>query len=128
MAPIKFEENLRDKLEGRSLQPSANSWSKLSDRLDKEEKSGRKPWIGWLSIAAGLIIFLAIAIQVFGSKTTDNAKPEFVNEDVKEQQIDEKQPQFEEFNTMDLALEEEILEEQENEKKTVDESKIKNYK
>ena len=35
MAPIKFEENLRDKLEERSLQPSANSWSKLSDRLDK---------------------------------------------------------------------------------------------
>lgn len=128
MAPIKFEENLRDKLEERSLQPSANSWSKLSDRLDKEEKSGRKPWFGWLSIAAGLIIFLAIAIQVFGSKTTDDAKPESVNEDIKEQQIDEKQPQFEEVNTMDIALEEEILEVQEIEKNTVDEPKIKNYK
>jgi hypothetical protein len=128
MAPIKFEENLRDKLEERSLQPSANSWSKLSDRLDKEEKSGRKPWIGWLSIAAGLIIFLAIAIQVFGSKTTDDAKPELVIEDVKEQQIDEKQPQFEEVNTIDLALEEEILEVQENEKNPVDEAKINNYK
>lgn len=128
MAPIKFEENLRDKLEERSLQPSANSWSKLSDRLDQEEKSGRKPWFGWLSIAAGLIIFLAIAIQVFGSKTTDDAKPELVNEDVKEQQIDEKQPQFKEVNTLDIASEEEILEVQENEKNTVDESKIKNYK
>ena len=71
MAPIKFEENLRDKLEARSLQPSVDSWSKLSKRLDKEEKSVRKPWFGWLSIAAGLIIFLAIAIQVFGSKTNN---------------------------------------------------------
>lgn len=128
MAPIKFEENLRDKLEERSLQPSANSWSKLSDRLDKEEKSGRKPWFGWLSIAAGLIIFLAIAIQVFGSKSAEEAEPQLVEEDVKEQKIDEKQPQFEEPNTIDLALEEETIEVNEKKSQSVDEPIIRNYK
>ena len=29
MAPIKFEEQIKDKLEKRSLSPSSDSWSKL---------------------------------------------------------------------------------------------------
>ena len=128
MAPIKFEEQLKDKLEKRSLQPSADSWSKLSDRLDKEERQSKKPWFGWLSIAAGLILFLAIAIQVFGSKSAEEAKPELVNEDVKEQKIDEKQPQFKELNTIDLALEEETIEVNEKKSQSVDKPKIRNYK
>ena len=128
MAPIKFEEQLKDKLEKRSLQPSADSWSKLSDRLDKEERQSKKPWFGWLSIAAGLILFLAIAIQVFGSKSAEEAKPELVNEDVKEQKIDEKQPQFKEPNTIDLALEEETIEVNEKKSQSVDKPKIRNYK
>lgn len=128
MAPIKFEEQLKDKLEKRSLQPSADSWSKLSDRLDKEERQSKKPWFGWLSIAAGLILFLAIAIQVFGSKSAEEAKPELVNEDVKEQKIDEKQQQFKEPNTIDLALEEETIEVNEKKSQSVDKPKIRNYK
>jgi len=35
MAPIKFEEDIRDKLEKRQLKPSSNAWKKLSDRLDE---------------------------------------------------------------------------------------------
>jgi len=34
MAPIKFEENIKDKLEKRTLSPASDSWSKLAERLD----------------------------------------------------------------------------------------------
>ena len=43
MAPIKFEEQLKDKLEKRTMSPSAESWAKLSDRLDAEDQKNKRP-------------------------------------------------------------------------------------
>ena len=34
MAPIKFEEKIKDKLEQRHLKPSADAWDRLSEKLD----------------------------------------------------------------------------------------------
>ena len=43
MAPIKFEEQLKEKLEQRTIQPSQDAWNKLNDRLDNvEEKQNNK--------------------------------------------------------------------------------------
>ena len=49
MAPIKFEENIKDKLEKRTVMPSEASWSKLSQRLDGEEKRNKRSSF-WLSL------------------------------------------------------------------------------
>ena len=46
MAPIKFEENIKDKLEKRTLTPSSESWSKLSERLDAEDNSSKNQFSG----------------------------------------------------------------------------------
>lgn len=60
MAPIKFEENIREELENRSLQPSAKSWDDLSQRLDNAsvKKHTKSFWL--LGIAAGFIGMLFI--------------------------------------------------------------------
>ena len=47
MAPIKFEENIKDKLEKRIIDPSVNSWNKLSDRLDKHKDGSNNKKIWW---------------------------------------------------------------------------------
>jgi hypothetical protein len=63
MAPIKFEENIKDKLEQRALKPSPDAWQKLSDRLDAEPKEKKYKTYWWLSIAAsfaGLLIMSSI--------------------------------------------------------------------
>ncbi len=84
MAPIKFEEQLKDKLEKRSLQPSAESWAKLSERLDADEKKFKNPWFWWMGIAAAVIITLTIVMQTLGTKNTEEILPEVVEQEIKE--------------------------------------------
>jgi hypothetical protein len=59
MAPIKFEENIKDKLEKRTIEPSDNAWSKLSEKLDAHEGKSNNKFIWWIGIAASLVgVFL----------------------------------------------------------------------
>ncbi|KJD32663.1 hypothetical protein PW52_15630 [Tamlana sedimentorum] len=67
MAPYKYEEDFKSKLEKRSLQPSANAWEKLSNRLEKEEKQTNKKLYWWLGVAASLVGIALIATQFFSS-------------------------------------------------------------
>ncbi|QYA25440.1 hypothetical protein G3I01_07935 [Gramella sp. MT6] len=72
MAPIKFEEHVKEKLDEREIQPSAGSWDKLSSRLDESEKSsGRKLWIS--AIAA--VVVLLIASTLFIDQQQQNTFP-----------------------------------------------------
>ena len=63
MAPIKFEENIREKLEAREMQPSHSAWNKLSAQLDDvPEKKGNK--FIWFAVAAAIVGAL-VAVSVF---------------------------------------------------------------
>lgn len=63
MAPIKFEEGIKEKLEGRTIEPSIQSWDRLAKQLDKSnKKSGKKYW--WMGIAATFLLAL-IAVPFF---------------------------------------------------------------
>ncbi|MCM8567859.1 hypothetical protein NE848_00580 [Gramella jeungdoensis] len=62
MAPIKFEEHVREQLEKREIQPSAGSWDKLSSRLGETENRPRRKW--WISAAAAVIV-LVVASLIF---------------------------------------------------------------
>jgi len=42
MAPIKFEENIREKLEQRTIEPSIQAWESLEQRLNTDEKKQSK--------------------------------------------------------------------------------------
>ena len=66
MAPIKFEDNIREKLEGREIEPSSDAWKKLSKRLDENSKK-KSNYTLWYAIAASIIGAL-IAVSVFSSK------------------------------------------------------------
>ena len=86
MTSLKFEDNIKEKMEKREISPSENSWKRLSDMLDKQEtkKSKLKPVI--YSIAAaivGILIFSAFlliknkktatdSLLVIEDKTTNN--------------------------------------------------------
>jgi hypothetical protein len=87
MAPIKFEDNIKDKLENRRLKPSLDAWDSLSKRLDNQDKkkSNRPFW--WLGIAASVIGVLLVVSQ-FVNKD-DKAEPIIVDVPVnkEEQQI-----------------------------------------
>ncbi|WP_026915189.1 hypothetical protein [Christiangramia portivictoriae] len=61
MAPIKFEEHIREKLDSREISPSAGSWNKLSEQLDKKESSGKNNrW--WISSIAAIFVLALCGI------------------------------------------------------------------
>ena len=78
MAPNKFEKQLKDTLERRTIAPSKIAWSQLDTQLDVQKNKQKFPF-WWFSIAATFLgVFLAIFIF--------NDKPDPINvviEDVK---------------------------------------------
>lgn len=123
MAPIKFEENIKDKLEKRTLSPSPDTWSKLSDRLDEDEKKSKKPMFWYLSIAAGLVVMMAISIQFFNNSNSEEILPQIVNENIIKEELDKEKNKANEKEAIELANEEVQLEEQEEILPVVNETK-----
>lgn len=72
MAPLKFEEHLKEQLDKREIRPSAGSWEELSSRLDEvENRMGRKWWIP----AAAAVAVIAIASLIFIDQQNESAAP-----------------------------------------------------
>lgn len=128
MAPIKFEEQLKDKLEKRNLSPSADGWTKLSERLDAEEQKSKNPWFWWMGIAASLIIMLAIAVQTFGSKDIEDITPQLVEDESIENKIEELQPNLNNTKAVELAVEDNHSKKDEVNNEANEQPKIINYK
>lgn len=127
MAPIKFEENIKDKLEKRTLSPSSDGWSKLADRLDEDEKESKKPMYWWLSIAAGLLVMMAVSIQFFNNSDSENILPQVV-EDSKVEEVLEIKTQ-EKINNTEIELANETqLEDRKTETPMVKTPQIIDYK
>ena len=65
MAPIKFEENIREKLQERELQPSKEAWNKLSVTLEKkpQKKNNRKLWLAVAAGFAGILIVVSFLLD-----------------------------------------------------------------
>ncbi|MCP9201490.1 hypothetical protein MKO06_16390 [Gramella sp. GC03-9] len=85
MAPIKFEEHIREQLEKREIAPSEKSWEELSSRLDKAEKKPVTRW--WISSAAAVVVLLVASLLFIENQqenipvveTPVNAEDESVN-------------------------------------------------
>jgi hypothetical protein len=84
MAPIKFEENIKDKLEKRTLQPSAQAWNKLSEKLEADTKKSSNKIIWWLGVAASLVGILVMVNLFFNTSETNNQIPVLVDTEVEE--------------------------------------------
>lgn len=101
MAPIKFEENIREKLQERELQPSKEAWNKLAATLEKEpqKKNNRRLW---MTVAAGLVGVLVVVSLLLDSKNNTNIDQIVVEDNIT--------PQAEEKITNDSNIEESIVE------------------
>ena len=80
MAPIKFEENIKDKLEKRTIQPSADAWQTLASRLETKSNKKKSPYYLWLGVAASIVAIMFIASQLFVNKNNTTIEtPVIVN-------------------------------------------------
>ena len=79
MAPIKFEEQLKEKLEKRTIQPSVEAWSKLEDRLEQQDKKQNHRYIWWLGIAASIVGVILVTTFVFDASESKTMTPTVVD-------------------------------------------------
>ncbi|BAO74932.1 hypothetical protein [Winogradskyella sp. PG-2] len=128
MAPIKFEEHLKDKLEKRSLSPSAEGWSKLSERLDADQKKSRNLIYWWLSIAAGLIIMIAVSVQFFNNEGSEEIIQQVVEEVQREFQKEKETQNINIKETTELAIEDESNEHLKDDAPIINKPRIIEYK
>ncbi|HET8803711.1 MAG TPA: hypothetical protein VFM72_03970 [Aequorivita sp.] len=122
MAPHKLEDNIREKLEAREIQPSADAWKKLEAKLDAAQP--KKKAVLWYYVAASFIGFVILA-SVFFSRNNAEMKNEVVNETT-EQKITEKQPEIipNDSKLQEIASEEKTLEKEEK-KQNVNSNSVK---
>ncbi len=108
MAPHKLEDNIREKLEAREIQPSADAWKKLEAKLDAEQP--KRKTVLWYYVAASFVGFVILA-SVFFSRNNAEMNNEVVNETT-EQKITEKQPEIipNDSKLQEIASEEKSLE------------------
>ncbi len=83
MAPVKFEENIRERLEQRELKPSVAAWERIEHELDASAKrKSKKGYTAWL-VAAGFIGILILAGK-FLLPSTETLENPVVNVPVEE--------------------------------------------
>lgn len=89
MAPIKFEEHIKERLEERRIEPSAAGWERLSGQLQIQQGKKKSKRVLWMSIAASFIIGVAITALIFNDGSS--VSPELVDTPEKkiEQQLEE---------------------------------------
>lgn len=93
MAPLKFEEKMKDKLEQRAIQPSSDSWELLTAQLDsvkKQKKESKKiQWYGIAAIFVGILILTSILLNQ--NPVSEQNNTQFVdnsNEIIKKENIE----------------------------------------
>ena len=78
MAPVKFEDNIKDKLEQRTILPSESAWDQLSAQLDQEEKKNSRALFFYMGIAASIVGILLVTSIFFKSADQQEQMPSVV--------------------------------------------------
>lgn len=89
MAPIKFEENFKEKIEERTIQPSEASWDVLAKRLDNQDKRKPKTVYFWVGIAASIVGVALVTTLFFNNSEFENSTPAIVDTETKEGHLKE---------------------------------------
>ncbi|NND64284.1 MAG: hypothetical protein HKN48_13935 [Flavobacteriaceae bacterium] len=106
MAPIKFEENIREKLQERELQPKKESWEKLSATLEKQspQKRNKFAWFAVAASVAGILLVLTLIFNQEGVEGIDELVLEDTNEIIDAVNETEELP-----NNLEVQLDKEVL-------------------
>ena len=70
MAQHKIDNQIREKLNAREIQPSAQAWDRLDAMLTVSEEKKPKKGYGWFFVAASMILFIGLGFFLFNSNET----------------------------------------------------------
>lgn len=70
MEPNKIDNQIREKLNAREIQPSAQAWDRLDAMLTVSEEKKPKKGYSWFFVAASTILFFGLGFFLFNSNET----------------------------------------------------------
>ena len=70
MEPNKIDNQIREKLNAREIQPSAQAWDRLDAMLTVSEEKKPKKGYGWFFVAASTILFFGLGFFLFNTNET----------------------------------------------------------
>ncbi|MBE9575300.1 hypothetical protein [Flavobacterium proteolyticum] len=70
MEPNKIDNQIKEKLNTREIQPSAQAWDRLDAMLTVSEEKKPKKGYGWFFVAASTILFFGLGFSLFNSNET----------------------------------------------------------
>ncbi|MBP9848621.1 MAG: hypothetical protein KBC58_04220 [Flavobacterium sp.] len=70
MEPNKIDNQIREKLNAREIQPSAQAWDRLDAMLVVSEEKKSKKGYGWFFVAASTLLFFGFGFFLFNSNET----------------------------------------------------------
>lgn len=70
MEPNKVDNQIREKLNAREIQPSAQAWDRLDAMLTVSEEKKPKKGYGWFFVAASMILFFGLGFFLFNTNET----------------------------------------------------------
>lgn len=73
MEPNKIDTQIKDKLNNRTITPSAPSWDRLDAMLNSSENEKAKPNYNWLAIAAAVVVFFGLGM-LYTTTTTSSTQ------------------------------------------------------
>ena len=73
MEQNKIENQIKKKLNDRTIQPSAASWDRLDAMLNSTENEKAKPNYNWLAIAAAVVVFFGLGF-LYTTTSTSNTQ------------------------------------------------------
>lgn len=94
MAPMKFEEQMKEKLDQRHIKPSDGAWDKIASQMNSNQGSKRRNSYFRYGIAAGFIgIILVSVIYIIGQDTSVNDQNKVVDREKMIVPIEKSQPE-----------------------------------
>ena len=107
MAPIKFEEQIKQKLEARNIAPSETSWEQLSAQLHTEKRNKSKKVFWTFGVAASIVGIILVTTLFFKTSETESTIPTLVeSENSSKMNIENASKEIE--NNGDLNVSQEI--------------------
>ena len=107
MALNNIENQIKEKLNAREIQPSAPAWDRLDAMLSVSETQQSKRNFTWLYIAASLLLFLGLGFFLLNSDETvtiENTIPVVTNDTTIEKVEENQMPTEIKYNTSEEAV------------------------
>jgi hypothetical protein len=74
MAQHNLENQIKEKLNARAIQPSAQAWDRLDAMLTVSEEKKSKKGYGWFFVAASTLLFFGFGFLIFNTSETPEIK------------------------------------------------------